>query len=218
MLELVIFKDIKMDYDQLWHAIDKIAQQNGLSLSGLAKKSGLDATTFNKSKRMRPDGKKRWPSFDSVNKILDTCHLNLADFYYLAENKIHSANYLSIPYILLSSLKNPKKFSPQNIDTKNWQMANLPFSTENTYAIDLDSTKFEPMYHFGAKLVVEKFSKIKKHDRVILLLKNGDALIQEFIACDNDVITLQSVTEPRQKTMYNRSDIKLLNKIIWASQ
>ncbi len=207
-----------MDYDQLWHAIDKIAQQNGLSLSGLAKKSGLDATTFNKSKRTRPDGKKRWPSFDSVNKILDTCHLNLADFYYLAENKIHPASYLSLPYILLSSLKNPKKFSPQNIDTRNWQTANLPFVTENTYAIDLDSTKFEPIYHFGAKLVVEKFSRIKKHDRVILLLSSGDALILEFVGCDDDVVTLQSINAPHERIKYNRSDIKLLNKIIWASQ
>ena len=59
-----------MQYEQIWDAIDKLAKQNGLSLSGLAKKSGLDPTIFNKSKRLRHDGKKRWPSLESLNKIL----------------------------------------------------------------------------------------------------------------------------------------------------
>lgn len=52
-----------MKYEQVWEAVDKLANINGLSPSGLAKKAGLDATTFNKSKRTRPDGKKggrRW--------------------------------------------------------------------------------------------------------------------------------------------------------------
>ena len=51
-----------MKYEQVWEAVDKLAKINGLSPSGLAKKAGLDATTFNKSKRTRPDGKKRWHS------------------------------------------------------------------------------------------------------------------------------------------------------------
>ena len=42
----------------------------GLSPSGLAKKSGLDPTTFNKSKRITPDGRARWPSTESVAKAL----------------------------------------------------------------------------------------------------------------------------------------------------
>lgn len=52
-----------MKYEQVWDAVDKLARAHGLSPSGLAKKAGLDATTFNKSKRIRPDGKKdglRW--------------------------------------------------------------------------------------------------------------------------------------------------------------
>lgn len=48
-----------MKYEQVWDAVDKLARAHGLSPSGLAKKAGLDATTFNKSKRIRPDGKKK---------------------------------------------------------------------------------------------------------------------------------------------------------------
>lgn len=64
-----------MKYEQIWSAVDKLARINGLSPSGLAKKAGLDATTFNKSKRIRPDGKQRWPSLDSINKILEVCNI-----------------------------------------------------------------------------------------------------------------------------------------------
>ena len=67
-----------MKYETVWCAVDNLAKSLGLSPSGLAKKSGLDATTFNKSKRKRPDGKNRWPSLDSLNKVLEFCNLSFA--------------------------------------------------------------------------------------------------------------------------------------------
>ena len=60
-----------MKHEDVWRAIDTLAAENGLSASGLAKRSGLDATTFNPSKRRMPDGRARWPSTESVSKVLD---------------------------------------------------------------------------------------------------------------------------------------------------
>ena len=51
-------------------ALDRLAARAKLSPSGLAKRSGLDPTTFNKSKRITPDGRPRWPSTESVAKAL----------------------------------------------------------------------------------------------------------------------------------------------------
>ena len=65
-----------MKYENVWDAVDKLAQKHGLSPSGLAKLAGLDATTFNKSKRIRPDGKKRWPSLDSINRLLEIFNIS----------------------------------------------------------------------------------------------------------------------------------------------
>src|ERR1700726_4361099 len=56
--------------EQVWTALDRLAGRAGLSPSGLAKRSGLDPTTFNKSKRITPDGRERWPSTESVSKAL----------------------------------------------------------------------------------------------------------------------------------------------------
>lgn len=65
---------------QTWRAFDRLALENNLSVSGLARLSGLDATTFNKSKRVFPSGKERWPSMCTVAKVLNSLHMSLADF------------------------------------------------------------------------------------------------------------------------------------------
>ncbi len=67
-------------HPQIWEAIDKLAQKHGYSASGLAKKSGLDPTSFNKSKRTSPDGKPRWPSTESLSKVLHATNSTMADF------------------------------------------------------------------------------------------------------------------------------------------
>src|ERR1700689_1070254 len=57
-----------LTHAQIWSAIDRLAARVGLSASGLAKRSGLDPTTFNKSKRITTEGRARWPSTESIAK------------------------------------------------------------------------------------------------------------------------------------------------------
>ncbi len=65
-------------HDEIWKAIDALAQRHGYSPSGLAKKAGLDPTTFNKSKRTSAEGKPRWPSTESISKILSVTGENIS--------------------------------------------------------------------------------------------------------------------------------------------
>ena len=60
-----------MNHHQIWRAIELLAHAHGMSCSGLAKISGLDPTSFNKSKRVSKYGQPRWPSLGSIAKILD---------------------------------------------------------------------------------------------------------------------------------------------------
>ena len=57
-------------HSQMWSAIDALAQNHDMSVSRLARNAGLDPTTFNKSKRMAGDGRLRWPSTESLSKIM----------------------------------------------------------------------------------------------------------------------------------------------------
>ena len=69
-----------LTHAQIWSAIDGLAKRSGLSPSGLAKRAGLDPTTFNKSKRITPEGRARWPSTESVSKSLAATGTTLDQF------------------------------------------------------------------------------------------------------------------------------------------
>src|SRR5271165_6755941 len=69
-----------MKHEDIWRALDTLAAENGLSASGLAKRAGLDPTTFNPSKRTMPDGRARWPSTESLAKVLSATGASLEAF------------------------------------------------------------------------------------------------------------------------------------------
>src|ERR1700694_3489001 len=75
-----------LTHGQIWTALDRLAERGGLSPSGLAKRAGLDATTFNKSKRITPDGRQRWPSTESVAKSLAATATSFASFAQLIDD------------------------------------------------------------------------------------------------------------------------------------
>jgi len=69
-----------MTHDDLWRAIVKLAASRNMSCSGLAKFAGLDATTFNKSKRFSKYGQPRWPSTYSLAKVLNATGITMSEF------------------------------------------------------------------------------------------------------------------------------------------
>ena len=69
-----------MTHSEIWQAIDKFASEQNMSCSGLARFSGLDATIFNKSKRWSKYGQPRWPSTNSIAKILNSTGKSIKDF------------------------------------------------------------------------------------------------------------------------------------------
>lgn len=74
-----------MVHTDMWDAIERLARSKNLSCSALAKKSGLDATTFNKSKRTGKYKKPRWPSTQSINKILEATGTSFEEFAKLVQ-------------------------------------------------------------------------------------------------------------------------------------
>src|SRR3974390_3401498 len=69
-----------LTHAQIWNALDGLAARNKMTASGLAKKAGLDPTTFNKSKRITPEGRARWPSTESIAKSLSATGTSIEQF------------------------------------------------------------------------------------------------------------------------------------------
>ena len=69
-----------LTHGKIWSAIDALARRYGLSPSGLAKRAGLDATAFNRSKRVTPEGRARWPTTESLAKVLAATGASVEEF------------------------------------------------------------------------------------------------------------------------------------------
>src|SRR6195256_4168745 len=89
-----------LTHDQIWTALDRLAERAGLSPSGLAKRSGLDPTTFNKSKRVTPDGRERWPSTESLAKALAASSSSIDTFGQLIGDGVRGGH--SVPLLSLA--------------------------------------------------------------------------------------------------------------------
>ena len=88
-----------LTHSDIWRAIDRLAREHGFSASGLAKKAGLDPTTFNKSKRITREGKLRWPSTESVSKILKATEASLGEFVSYVDGGENIGVYRNVPLI-----------------------------------------------------------------------------------------------------------------------
>lgn len=65
---------------QMWEAIERLAAAKGISTSRLAILAGLDPTALNPSKRVKPDGTLRWPSTETLSKILSATDTSMREF------------------------------------------------------------------------------------------------------------------------------------------
>lgn len=207
-----------MKYEQVWDAVDKLARINGLSPSGLAKKAGLDATTFNKSKRIRPDGKKRWPSLDSINKILEACNVSFEQFYALIDSSLEPEATNAVAVKRLSQLTKDFKITDAKLVTDGWNKMPFPAAQSNLYAVDIDVSHFEPFYRSGSMLILSKDQEIRRGDRIMIILKSGEIQIKEFIHRTASALVLCDLANPENESTIPLLDTELVNRILWAGQ
>lgn len=206
-----------MKYENVWDAVDKLAQKHGLSPSGLAKRAGLDATTFNKSKRIRPDGKKRWPSLDSINRLLEIFNISFEQFYALSSGN-EDKETGSIPFVKLSELHD--KISPEmpKISFQSCSKVLFPDFKETLYAVEVDNNNYSPLYRYGTLIIVSENSDIRKGDRVVIYQKDGEIILKEFVRRTPSKLVVGNINNPSDEENIAISEVNLINRIVWVSQ
>src|ERR1700721_3085578 len=123
-----------LTHTQLWTALDRLAARAGLSASGLAKAAGLDPTSFNKSKRITPEGRERWPSTESVAKALAATNSSLDTFVQLIGDAARTGR--SVPLLGFAQAAASGYFADGGYPSgQGWDEGALPsVSGEPTYA------------------------------------------------------------------------------------
>src|SRR6476619_837071 len=153
---------------QVWTALDRLAERAGMSPSGLAKRSGLDPTTFNKSKRITADGRERWPSTESVSKALAATNSSIDTFVPLIGDGARSLQ--SVPLLALAQAGSGGHFDDSGFPAgRGWDEVALPAAgDEHVYALEISGDAMKPAYRDGDIIVVSPGSPSCRGDRVVL--------------------------------------------------
>ncbi|HRJ68190.1 MAG TPA: helix-turn-helix transcriptional regulator [Beijerinckiaceae bacterium] len=208
-----------LKHEQIWHAIDALAARHGLSASGLARRAGLDPTTFNRSKRLTPDGRQRWPSTESVAKILMATQESLDTFVSLISVQDPAAG-LRMPVISLSEAASPAAFSELGEPAGGtWDEIALPgFQGRKSFAVEIDSPSASTLYGEGTVLVASCDAQVRRGDRVLLRLKDGGMVLGEVRRETTNGIDLARTEASGPSQFFPRDDIVFVARIFWASQ
>ncbi|MEM9591076.1 MAG: helix-turn-helix transcriptional regulator [Pseudomonadota bacterium] len=211
----------RLTHDRIWSAIDALAHRYGLSASGLAKQSGLDPTAFNKSKRATGDGRPRWPTTESIAKVLEATGASLEDFTTLATNGANAGrHYQSIPVIGMAQAGTNGYFDDGGYPVgEGWEHVHFPrVEDENAYALEVSGESMEPLYREGDVLIVSPNATTRKGDRVVIRTADGEVMAKLLIRRTSKTIELASMNPDHPNIVLPLDRIEWIARIIWASQ
>ncbi|MCC2096682.1 MAG: helix-turn-helix transcriptional regulator [Hyphomicrobiales bacterium] len=208
-----------LTHGQVWTAIDALASRYGLTASALARKAGLDATTFNKSKRQTPDGRLRWPSTESVAKVLDATGASLDEFMALLTARPGEMRS-TVPLIGLAQAGTGGFFDDAGFPTgAGWEEIAFPnVPDENAYALEISGDSMEPLYRDGDIVIVSPGASIRRGDRVVVKTRDGQILAKELKRQTAKTIELQSLNPEHEDLAFDTKDIDWVARIMWSSQ
>jgi phage repressor protein C with HTH and peptisase S24 domain len=209
-----------LSHAQLWKAIDGLARHEGLSVSALARRAGLDATSFNPSKRFGPGDppRPRWPSTESLTRILDATGLSLGEFATLARDAVERPP--TVPMLGMAQAGQDGYFDDAGLPVGDgWEQTDLPRPRDSLLSLRIVGDSMAPLYREGDRVIVDReASEVRKGDRVVVRTTGGETLAKEVAALTAKAVTLASVNPAYEARTLPRCEIVWMGRILWVSQ
>ena len=207
-----------LSHDQIWVALDRLAARAGLSPSGLAKRAGLDPTTFNKSKRVTSDGRERWPSTESIAKALAAADSSMETFVRLIGDGAGDGR--SVPLLGFALAGASGAFDESGLPSgKGWTEVALPTAEDShTFALEISGDALQPAYRDGDVILVSPGTPIRKGDRVVVKTKAGEVTVATLKRRTAKVMELQPLGATQGERTMAVSEVAWIARIVWASQ
>ena len=208
-------------HKQIWGALDALAEKHGLSASGLAKKAGLDPTSFNPAKRLGPEGRERWPTTESIAKVLNAVGGNLDEFTAMVLGR-KGAEKLSvtIPVIGLAKAGKGGFFDDAGFPVGGSfdEIAAPGVKDTNAYALEITGDSMLPVFRQGDIIIVSPNATVRKGDRVVVKTKRGEVMAKILQRQTGKAIELASFNPEHELKVFAAEEVQWIARIIWASQ
>ena len=209
-----------LTHAQVWAAIDRLAARAGLSASGLARRAGLDPTTFNKSKRITAAGRARWPSTESIAKALAATATTIEDFVGLIEASGSGVAPRPVPLLGFAEAGAGGYFDDGGFPAgEGWDEIAFPaVSDEHAYALEVSGQSMEPAYRDGDVIIISPGAPIRRGDRVVVKTRDGEVMAKELKRTTAKSIELKSLNAAHPDRTLATADVLWIARILWASQ
>lgn len=210
----------------IWEALDTLAERHGLSVSALAKLAGLDPTAFNKSKRMSKDGRERWPSTESIAKVLEATNESFDSL--LSEGGVYGQNAGSgglglgatVPLLGFAQAGSGGYFDAAGFPVgQGWDEVRFPGLGDGTaYALEVTGESMQPLYRDGDYLIISPTEQLRRGDRVVARTREGEVMAKILYRRTEKQIELHSINPDHAPRIFKPEEIDWIARILWASQ
>jgi len=217
-----------MKHEDVWRALDTLAAENGLSASGLAKKAGLDSTTFNPSKRIMPDGRARWPGTESLSKVLNATGASLEAFTALVNGaraipgggRPAPTAVRRVPLIGMAQAGGEGYFDDGGYPIGgSWDEVGLPDIVDtHAYALEISGDSMEPVYRDGDHIIVSPGAPVRRGDRVVVRTVKGEVMAKQLARRSARRVELKSLNPDHPGYTFDLAEVTWMHRIVWASQ
>src|SRR5712692_3402865 len=196
-----------LTHAQVWNDLDRLAARAKLSPSGLAKRSGLDPTTFNRSKRITPDGRARWPSTESIAKALAATGASVETFVSLIADNKGAAQ--AVPLIGFAEAGAGGYFDDGGFPAgKGWDEIPFPAGEdEHAYALEISGDSMHPAYRDGTIIIVSPAAPIRRGDRVVVKTRGDEVMAKELKRKTAKTLELKSFNPEHADRMLAAEDV-----------
>ncbi len=208
-----------LSHTEIWTAIDALAKRFDMSPSAMARMAGLDPTSFNRSKRGDGDARPRWPSTESLAKVLEATGVGFSEFAALTE-RTPKPNPRAVPLISFAQAGAEGMFDETGAPIgSGWDEVDFPgLGEEGVYALEIAGGGLAPVFRDGDRILVSPSVEPRRGDRVVVRTLGGELLIKELARVTARSVELASLNGDGQDRTLDLAEVVWIARILWASQ
>ncbi len=209
-----------LTHADIWRAIDELAAKHGMSVSGLARRAGLDPTSFNRSKRASGDGKRRWPSTESLAKVLNATGTPFSTFAAMIERDYPEGEARRLPSLPATTAETGTHFDADGKPLPvGWDEVLFPNLVDpDCYVLEIDGNRWEPAYRDGDRLVVSPGENRRRGDRMVARTAEGSFVFGRLLRRSVRTIELAALDSGGGSLTLDTKQVAWMSRIVWASQ
>ncbi|HEX3672895.1 MAG TPA: helix-turn-helix transcriptional regulator [Rhizomicrobium sp.] len=209
-----------LTHDQVWAALDALADKYDMSASGLARAAGLDPTTFNKSKRIGPDGRPRWPSTESLSKAMQAVGASLDEYVTFVGMAGGKPQGRMVPLIGLAQAGTKGFFDDAGFPVGgSWDEIAFPeVEDDHAYALEISGDSMMPVYRDGDRIVISPAANVRRGDRVVVKTIKGEVMVKQVGRLTAQRVELRSFNPSYEDRGFPLTELVFMHRVVWASQ